>query len=253
MIKAAKILAVLMVFLSCSVVEIAFAEESAVKGFFKNIKSGFIVQQAESLYQQEKYAESFEKYQNAADQNHARAAYQLHLMYDQGIGTEKNLKKAQEMLEKAVELDDDMAQVALANQLMFAKNSNPEQAIRLLEAAAAKENVLAYIDLAMFYKNGYGVPKDMVKAQEYARLANAQGANVDFLRTAKQAPAEDLKELTTNIQTNLKKLGLYQGTIDGMTGPMTRKAIADFQRSRGLNEDTRIQNEILLQIEEAMK
>ncbi len=38
-----------------------------------------------------------------------------------------------------------------------------------------------------------------------------------------------------------------------MTGPMTRKAIADFQRSRGLNEDTRIQNEILLQIEEAMK
>ncbi len=81
-------------FLSCSVVEIAFAEESAVK-VFKNIKSGFIVQQAEEAStSREKYAESFEKYQNAADQNHARAAYQLHLMYDQGIGG-KNLKKAQ--------------------------------------------------------------------------------------------------------------------------------------------------------------
>jgi hypothetical protein len=45
------------------------------------------------------------------------------------------------------------------------------------------------------------------------------------------------KQLVRSIQKPLKKMGLYQGTIDGLYGPLTNKAIRLFQRSRSTVED----------------
>ena len=39
------------------------------------------------------------------------------------------------------------------------------------------------------------------------------------------------------VQLALKKAGFYDGPIDGKVGGKTRKAIADFQKSRNLNPD----------------
>ncbi|MFC1577350.1 peptidoglycan-binding protein [Candidatus Omnitrophota bacterium] len=42
------------------------------------------------------------------------------------------------------------------------------------------------------------------------------------------------------IQRALKKADFYRGAVDGMIGPGTRKAIEDFQRSRGLVADGKV-------------
>lgn len=39
------------------------------------------------------------------------------------------------------------------------------------------------------------------------------------------------------IQVALKRVGLYNATVDGVRGPLTRAAIAEFQRHRGLRAD----------------
>jgi hypothetical protein len=43
------------------------------------------------------------------------------------------------------------------------------------------------------------------------------------------------KEEAIKLQTNLKKLGYYEGNIDGVTGKMTKEAIKSFQRDNGLD------------------
>lgn len=40
-----------------------------------------------------------------------------------------------------------------------------------------------------------------------------------------------------DVQTALKRAGYYTGTIDGKIGPMTRKAITDFQAANNLKVD----------------
>ena len=42
---------------------------------------------------------------------------------------------------------------------------------------------------------------------------------------------------TAAIQVALKRFGLYNATVDGVRGPITRAAIAEFQRHRGLSAD----------------
>ena len=38
----------------------------------------------------------------------------------------------------------------------------------------------------------------------------------------------------------LQQLGYYQGEVDGLLGPLTRAAIADYQRANGLVETSAI-------------
>ena len=48
------------------------------------------------------------------------------------------------------------------------------------------------------------------------------------------------QDRTKEIQTALKNAGLYAGTIDGKTGPRTKKAILDFQKANGLKADGKV-------------
>lgn len=42
------------------------------------------------------------------------------------------------------------------------------------------------------------------------------------------------------IQLALKQAGYYGGSVDGKVGPLTQKAIEDFQRAKGLKADGRV-------------
>ncbi|MBN1526450.1 MAG: peptidoglycan-binding protein, partial [Candidatus Omnitrophica bacterium] len=44
-------------------------------------------------------------------------------------------------------------------------------------------------------------------------------------------------ERIKDIQACLKSAGYYSGSIDGVKGPMTKKAIKEFQRANGLEAD----------------
>jgi len=43
-------------------------------------------------------------------------------------------------------------------------------------------------------------------------------------------------QVIANVQTALQQQGYYQGEVDGLLGPQTRAAIADYQRANGLPE-----------------
>lgn len=52
------------------------------------------------------------------------------------------------------------------------------------------------------------------------------------------APGTDRRTRTRRIQTALKILGFYNGKVDGSSGPMTRRAIADYRVAYGLAPST---------------
>lgn len=52
--------------------------------------------------------------------------------------------------------------------------------------------------------------------------------------------AADEIERNKQIQTALKNANLYFGEIDGKAGPLTRKAIEEFQRMKGLKVDGKV-------------
>lgn len=47
-------------------------------------------------------------------------------------------------------------------------------------------------------------------------------------------------EWNKKIQTALKNAGFYNGSIDGKIGPMSKKAIEEFQKSKGLKADGKV-------------
>lgn len=44
----------------------------------------------------------------------------------------------------------------------------------------------------------------------------------------------------TDIQTALQNSGYYKGVVDGKSGPLTKKAITDFQKANGLEPDGKV-------------
>jgi len=74
-------------------------------------------------------------------------------------------------------------------------------------------------------------PKDTRSKEELQKIMGPQN---------KEIKEEIPKGKTRQIQFALKKAGLYKGAIDGKIGPQTRRAIREFQKSKGLEPDGKI-------------
>ncbi len=48
------------------------------------------------------------------------------------------------------------------------------------------------------------------------------------------------KPVVTDIQTALQNAGYYKGVVDGKSGPLTKKAIIEFQKANGLEPDGKV-------------
>ncbi len=170
-------------------------------------------------------------------------------MNHNGEGRKKNAALATQMLHKAAKLQYPMAEVILANRYLYKKPKNPQEALRLLESAAKKEYVYAYVDLYKIYSKGIGVQKNINKANQYHRLAKANGYDT---RLAKANGYDINKQLISDIQSGLKKLGFYINTVDGISGPLTRKSIANFQKSYGYSVNSEASSQTLKQINDKL-
>ena len=53
-------------------------------------------------------------------------------------------------------------------------------------------------------------------------------------------PSGPYKPSMTEIQTALKNAGMYSGTVDGKIGPLTKKAIEEFQKANNLKVDGKV-------------
>ena len=51
---------------------------------------------------------------------------------------------------------------------------------------------------------------------------------------------QDALQRTRTIQLALKQAGFYSGSVDGKTGPLTEKAVEDFQKTKGLKADGKV-------------
>lgn len=223
-----------------------------VKGAVSDAKGDFWLNLANTQYIDGNYASALGNYQKAANYELAEAYYKLYLFYYHGLGVTKDLKLAQEKLQKASDLGYARAQTDLATHILDTSinKSQQKEAINLLIKAAKNEDILACMSLHSIYKRGFYVKKDLAKANEYARLANALGADIDV---PSSSTSLSNKDLLRQIQANLKILGFYSGSIDGLSGPMTRKAITDFQKSQGIKQTGEPSKELLNQTQKALK
>lgn len=75
-------------------------------------------------------------------------------------------------------------------------------------------------------------------------VAQPQPAPIEVqpLQTQPPAPQMPSEEVDKNkqIQTALKNANLYFGEVDGKIGPLTRKAIEEFQKMKGLKVDGKV-------------
>jgi peptidoglycan hydrolase-like protein with peptidoglycan-binding domain len=53
------------------------------------------------------------------------------------------------------------------------------------------------------------------------------------------------QERTARVQQALKDLGLYPGAVDGLTGPQTRKAVGDYQKTLGMAQTGEIDDRLV--------
>ena len=59
-------------------------------------------------------------------------------------------------------------------------------------------------------------------------------------KPAPQVASQDKDSRNKDIQTALKNAGFYAGSVDGKLGPKTKKAIEEFQKSKGLKADGKV-------------
>lgn len=78
-------------------------------------------------------------------------------------------------------------------------------------------------------------PANTVASEAIPPTASAQQAVVKLAPVAQSA-----MDKTKDIQRALKNAGFDIGAIDGKIGPKTKKAIEDFQRSKGLKVDGKV-------------
>ena len=98
--------------------------------------------------------------------------------YYYGRAVEKNLKKAQELYRKAAEMGDPYGQSNLACSYDgFGETIDYGQAVYWYEKAAAKGMLTAYTNLAICYRDGKGVKKDIHKAIELLNTAIERGSS----------------------------------------------------------------------------
>ncbi len=103
----------------------------------------------------------------------------------------------------------------------------------------------------LLHRNIYGKTGWTIKAQHtFAGCMTIDGKKVAFAVMGTQGKRAnlwtDIQQITRslginrshrNIQKLLKKLGYYKGSVDGVFGPMTKKAVKNFQRDNGLLVD----------------
>lgn len=222
-------------------------------GVIDSMQQSYYNQQGDHYFANKEYITAFNKYREGAVEGSGYSYYKLYVMYLRGYGVQKDSKLAYQMLEESAKRQYAPAEVRLGNKLIFTtkRNRDVNRGLALLNSAAKKEYKYAYSDLYVIYRYGIGVNKDLAKASQYFRLAKAHGLKVPGETSMKKNYYS--KSLTTQIQSGLQKLGFYKGTVDGISGPMTLRAIRDFQKFYGYKVNSNLTQATLDQINRELR
>lgn len=209
-------------------------------------------------------------FNEAADNGIANAKYNLGVLHHQGLGVNKNITHAMELYEDAAELGHPEAQynLGIAHIEGIGVAYSPKRAAYFFKMAANKKVTEAAYNLGLIYENGLlgetrpedallwykeaadqGSPEAQSALDQLAAslgiginevnriVANLQQTNktAQINYNGGSASSNSTGYLTSQIQKELMRRGLYPGPVDGMSGPMTTDAIKSFQTAAGLH------------------
>lgn len=131
------------------------------------------LEEAKQKLSQKDYAAAHAIYLSLANQNDAKACYNLGLMYQDGDGVTKSMDEAVKWYSKAAGLNFKEAQYTLAS-LVFQRQiqsiSYP-QAVAYYEQAAKQGHVKSQLNLGMLYLRGEVIAQDMPAAVQWLSMA----------------------------------------------------------------------------------
>ncbi|MEG1027419.1 MAG: tetratricopeptide repeat protein, partial [Oscillospiraceae bacterium] len=107
-----------------------------------------------------------------------KTEYRIGWMYQNGVGTDKDINKAKEYFEKSAKLGNEFSMYSLAKIILSEENPTKEEfikAIEYLNKSAEKGNQSAQYTIGKIYYEGKIVPKDITKAMKLLYLSAQQG------------------------------------------------------------------------------
>lgn len=120
---------------------------------------------------------AFQWFEKAANKGHARAQHNLGVLYQQGVGTERDFQKARHWLERAAKqgLADAQLEMGILNFWGRGLAKNPTEAAKWFRMAARQGQASALSSLGNLYFRGQGHEKDSTKALAYYRMGMLGG------------------------------------------------------------------------------
>ncbi|HCK80058.1 MAG TPA: sel1 repeat family protein [Candidatus Competibacteraceae bacterium] len=123
------------------------------------------------------YLTALVEWRPPAEQGQAEAQFNLGVLYDGGLGVERDYRQAARWYQRAAEQGHAKAQFNLA--VLFANGlgveRDMEEAARWYRQAAIQDEVEAQFNLGVLYEDGAGVVQSDVAAAYWYRLAAYQG------------------------------------------------------------------------------
>lgn len=135
----------------------------------------------------------------------------LGIMYEEGLGVQKNMEVALEFYTKSSQKNNNHGTYRMAG--IYLTKKNYEKAIELYISLADKNYAKGVNGLGFMYYNGYGIQKDIVKAFEYFANALEKGnddARKNIIHTCKHYPEIILHQLVTDTLTKINKTELLK-------------------------------------------
>jgi len=119
------------------------------------------------------YAQAIEIYEKLANEGHVYSLVMLGDIYTRGVGTEKDLAKAEELLDRAAALGSPEAEFQKAN--IWLERGEMSRYFCAIQKAARMGVLVAQFRLGLCYIHGRGTTKDDAKALELIRDAASRG------------------------------------------------------------------------------
>lgn len=126
-----------------------------------------------AAYNKKDYLSALQEFKPLAEQGNSDAQNGLGVMYEKGLGVEKNDGQAIHWYRQAAEQGDESAQFNLGG--LFNTTKNYTEALRWYRKAADQGNSNAQFYIGLYYANGQGVVKDEALAFQWYAASAAQG------------------------------------------------------------------------------
>ena len=138
----------------------------------------FNLQYGRALYATRNYAECFKRYRAAATRGHPLAMVFVGNLYIGGVGVARDAAAGKKWLRKAHALKFKMAELALAVlrlRGLAGVKQDPDKAIKVIRRWSMQGHPTAQVNLALAYRAGWGVTRNLAAAFAWYRKAAEQG------------------------------------------------------------------------------